>query len=107
MSKELTFNKYQELSRMTDCHPPERRLEACVLGLAAEAGEVAGKLSKQMRGDSVDRAPMASELGDVLWYLAMVADELGYELADIAQHNIYKLADRDRRGVIKGDGDNR
>lgn len=107
MSKELTFNKYQELGRLTDIHPPARRLEACVLGLAAEAGEVAGKLSKQIRGDRLDHQPMASELGDVLWYLAMVADALGYELADIAQHNLYKLADRDRRGVIKGDGDNR
>lgn len=107
MTQALTFHKYQALAKLTDVHRPETRLEACVLGLAAEAGEVAGKLSKRLRGDSVDTQPIANELGDVLWYIAMVADELGYDLGELAQHNLYKLDDRSKRQVIRGDGDDR
>lgn len=82
------------------------------LGLANEAGEVAGKIKKIFRdkageiGDG-DRRALASELGDVLWYLAQVATELGLSLDEIATSNIAKLRDRKSRGKIHGDGDDR
>ena len=50
---------------------------------------------------------IAKELGDVLWYMANLAFELGYDLGDIAAINIQKLVDRQERGKIHGDGDNR
>ena len=82
------------------------------LGLANEAGEVAGKIKKIFRdkggviGAEESRA-LEAELGDVLWYLAQVATELGLSLDAIAEHNIAKLLDRKARGAIRGDGDNR
>ena len=90
------------------------------LGLGNEAGEVLGKVKKLVRDDNGNmlitsqleitdekRAAIAKELGDTLWYLAMVATEMNLSLNDIAYENIQKLADRKERGVLKGDGDNR
>jgi len=50
---------------------------------------------------------IAKELGDVLWYLAQMASELGASLEDVARGNIEKLRSRKERGMISGSGDNR
>ena len=83
-----------------------------VLGLVGESGEVAEKFKKWVRDlDSdetrIDRADIAKELGDVLWYLAVLADYLDLSLDDIAAANLAKLASRQDRGVLGGTGDNR
>ncbi|GAA5191364.1 nucleoside triphosphate pyrophosphohydrolase family protein [Rugosimonospora acidiphila] len=83
-----------------------------VLGLVGESGEVAEKFKKWVRDlDSdesrIDRADIAKELGDVLWYVAVLADYLDLSLNDIAAANLAKLASRHRRGVLGGSGDNR
>ena len=83
-----------------------------VLGLNGEAGEVAEKLKKIIRDkNSVitdeDKAEMAKEIGDVLWYLAVFAHDLGVPLSEIAQANLDKLKSRQNRGVLGGSGDNR
>ncbi len=83
-----------------------------VLGLVGEAGEIAENVKKLVRdknGDlaQLDRDDMAAELGDVLWYAAVLASFLGLSLDDIAQRNLDKLADRQRRAVLGGSGDKR
>ena len=78
--------------------------------LVGEAGEVANKAKKILRGDYQAKdiqEQIAGELGDVLWYLAMVAYEFDLSLEDIAQANLDKLASRKQRGVLKGSGDTR
>ena len=47
------------------------------------------------------------ELGDVLWYVAQVASELGLSLDKIANQNIEKLYSRLERGKLSGSGDSR
>ena len=84
--------------------------EACVLGLLAEAGEVAGVFQKLMRGDYTPQEAMArlyKELGDVLWHIAEVASDNGWSLEEIMKDNIDKLESRRLRNVITGSGDNR
>lgn len=65
------------------------------LGIAGEAGEVADHVKKYIgHGHPLDKEKIAKELGDVLWYLAMMSDQLGLDLSDVAEMNIKKLKKR-------------
>lgn len=93
-------------------HDKRNELRHLVLGLVGESGEIAEKFKKWVRDlDSdesrIDRADIAGELGDVLWYVAVLADYLDLSLDDIAVANLTKLANRQGRGVLSGSGDNR
>jgi NTP pyrophosphatase (non-canonical NTP hydrolase) len=109
----MDFNDYQTKSRKTAGYPAiGHPVIYPVLGLVNEAGEVAGKIKKVFRdkdGHISDetRSALKAELGDVLWYIAQVATELGLTLDEIAEYNITKLYNRLERGKIRGDGDNR
>lgn len=113
MNYSLSFDEYESAAAETAVYPDRgNNLNYPVLGLAGEAGEVAGKLSKVWRdkGGQVDdemRAKLIDEAGDVLWFLSSVCHELGTSLEEVAQANLYKLRDRKDRGVIQGDGDQR
>jgi NTP pyrophosphatase (non-canonical NTP hydrolase) len=114
---DMDFKKYQESAKTFilgdfKSMPPMELAKYCALGLSEESGEVAGKVKKTIRDnhsclDSEKCKAIAFELGDVLWYLTVMADTLGYTLEDIARMNIEKLTDRRNRGVIQGSGDNR
>src|SRR5438270_1616212 len=108
----VELSDYQALSRRTAEYPREAWLAYPALGLAGEAGEVAEHAKKAIRDDGgvlteERRTAMAKELGDVLWYVAQLASELGLELDAIAQGNLEKLLSRQRRGVLSGSGDER
>lgn len=96
----MTFNSYQNFTRTTAFYPQESAIGYCALGLAGEAGEVANNVKKIVR-DKVDKtAAIVDELGDVLWYIARLADELGVDLSDVVDFNVEKLERRtaERRG---------
>ena len=102
------FNEYQRWTRETAIYPADKSIEYCGLKLCSEAGEVAGKIGKWVRGDKqLQRDEVCKELGDVLWYVARLADDLEINLSDVAEMNRGKLMSRKHRGVIKGDGDER
>ena len=106
----MNFNEYQKLARSTAVYPEEYKVVYPALGLCGEAGEVADKIKKTVRGDTpLDEVTgsIAMELGDVLWYVAVLADDLGVELEDVAKWNVDKLQRRMKSNKIKGDGDNR
>lgn len=102
---DLTLNAYQKAARRTAIYTDKIIYPA--LGLCGESGEVAEKIKKYLRDGTLNDKEVAKELGDVLWYIANLAEDLGYDLAEIADMNLEKLADRTNRNVIKGSGDNR
>lgn len=113
LATNMDLNSYQTSALQTAIYPNMSfNFAYPALGLVGEAGEVADKLKKVIRdnnGELTDpvRDAVAKELGDVLWYLAVLAYELDYDLNTIAQGNLDKLASRQERGVLTGSGDNR
>lgn len=105
----MTLNAYQKFTDSTKTFPEKHAIVYPALGLAEEAGEVAGKVKKWLRGDTetLDVERTKKEMGDVLWYLASLATDLGITLEDVAQTNIEKLTKRKETGTLKGDGDDR
>jgi NTP pyrophosphatase (non-canonical NTP hydrolase) len=109
----MNFSDYQTRSRATAQYPTiGHPVIYPTLGLANEAGEVAGKIKKVFRDKGGEigaetREALQAELGDVLWYIAQVCTELDLSLDDVAEANLAKLLDRQARGKIRGDGDNR
>jgi NTP pyrophosphatase (non-canonical NTP hydrolase) len=108
----MDLNDYQQAARRTAIYAAQHRVLYPALGLASEAGEVAGKIKKVLRdqGGDFGRAPIEAikdELGDVLWYVALLASDLGLSLEEVAAANLTKLASRKDRDQLRGGGDRR
>ena len=104
----MEFNEYQKLARTTAVYPEQYKIMYPALGLAGEVGEVCEKIKKHFRDDTpLNKEELKKELGDVLWYLAIVSEDCGIELDDVAVTNYLKLKSRKERDVIHGSGDNR
>lgn len=115
----MNLNEYQKQALTTDSFNKsgvvpvtEMSFVSKILGLVGESGEVAEKIKKIIRNnDGVmsedQRLELGKELGDVLWYIAVLSRYLGYDLEEVGQQNLDKLSDRAQRGVIASKGDNR
>jgi len=106
----MNFSEYQKKANATAIYDSKFSILYPTLGLAGEAGEVAEKVKKIIRDNKSiidEKESVAKELGDVLWYVAAVARDIGYSLDVIAEMNIEKLESRKERGVLQGNGDNR
>lgn len=103
----MDLDTYQKAIAVFDLYPPEKVLEYTALGLANESGEYAGRVKKWIRHDrdTIDSMACALELGDILWYLSRAASGLGFSLSEIAEMNYSKLAQRQKKGSLRGDGD--
>lgn len=110
----MTFDEYQKqaLTTKQDTFEPLMQKTIWAMGVVGEAGEVVEKWKKivaykQGKTSQADLDELAKELGDVVWYIAVMAHSLGYSFDDIMQRNVEKLKSRKERGVITGKGDNR
>lgn len=102
-----SMDDYQEFVESMVITKGPNRLAENSLGLAGEAGEVVDKVKKFYRDGVIDEEAVAKELGDALFYVAALANHLGYDLSDIARMNREKLTDRKERNKLQGNGDNR
>jgi NTP pyrophosphatase (non-canonical NTP hydrolase) len=111
--KALSFNEYQRKARETAIYPNiGKNYVYPTLGISGEAGEIAEKVKKIQRDKEgiigeEERKELVKEIGDVLWYLANFAEELDITLDEAAKQNIQKLSSRQKRGKLRGSGDNR
>jgi NTP pyrophosphatase (non-canonical NTP hydrolase) len=109
----MDFNDYQQAALKTAIYPDRgQNFTYPALGLMGEAGEVADKLKKVLRDkggvlSDTDKLNVSKEIGDVLWYVAVLCAELNADLNAVAEGNLAKLASRQERGVLSGSGDDR
>lgn len=110
----MTFDDYQKQAITTNLSKEDRLQELMqqVLGLGDEAGEVQAIFKKWIRDNDADPAKLdtknvAKELGDILWYIAVVAHDLKIPLSEVAELNVEKLRSRQQRGKLGGSGDDR
>ena len=123
----MTLKDYQEKA-MTTCMPSSENFSYMFLNLVGEVGEFASKVAKHIRkghysvmdsnianGSNIDDLTepqvaldeLKKEAGDILWQLSGLCTVMGWSLEEVAQMNLDKLASRNSRGVIDGNGDNR
>ena len=123
----MNLNEYQEKA-MATCTESSSNFSYMMLNLVGEVGEFASKVAKEIRKEKMwignrfeinklwisaneDQEKVKEELkkeaGDILWQLSGLCKVMGWNLEDIAQMNLDKLASRQKRGVIVGNGDNR
>jgi len=109
----ISATLYQEKACETAIFPKNKAMEYLTLGLTGEAGEIANKVKKFIRDGAAQdeylakRIEIGYEIGDVLWYCAVLAKEMEMNLGHIMENNLQKLADRKKRGTLSGSGDNR
>lgn len=127
----MELNDYQKKA-MTTCMPSCNNFSYMMLNLFGEVGEFSSKVAKALRkkmlhiggetysanslivgegleGDKIDTfdEDLMKEAGDILWQLSGLCSVMGWTLEEVAQQNLDKLASRQQRNVIDGDGDNR
>lgn len=109
----MTFQEYQDKAKTTAIYPNiGNNFIYPTLGLVGEAGELADKVSKIIRDENYvltdeKKIEIIKEMGDVLWYMANLAEELGTSFEDVASRNLEKLKSRQERNELGGSGDNR
>ena len=126
----MELNEYQQKA-MGTCMPSCKNFSYMFLNLVGEVGEFSSKVAKLIRKEDAhigstcperagnselyiddsegfaDMVELGKEAGDILWQLAGLCHVMGWDLEDVAQQNLRKLASRKERGVIDGNGDNR
>ena len=120
----MELSKYQKHA-METCVPESNNPLYMLMEIGEEVGELQGKFSKAIRKGKIvffnnvmiddmkdeERVEfdelVKKEIGDVLWGLSGLCSVLDWDLGEIAQMNLDKLADRKNRKVIVGNGDKR
>ena len=108
----MTLDEYQYHALETAIYPKQYKVIYPALGITGEAGECSDKVKKVIRdnnGEFTDdrKREIAKEIGDVLWYCAALAHDIGYTLNEVGEMNVEKLNSRKERNKINGSGDNR
>jgi NTP pyrophosphatase (non-canonical NTP hydrolase) len=108
----MEIKEYQEIIKKTAVYPKNKALEYCTMGLCGESGEVAEKMKKLFRdqnGKVTDqfKKDVKKELGDVIWYVTALSNELGFSLEEVLDANYEKLIKRRQTNTLHGNGDDR
>lgn len=119
----MELNDYQKQA-MTTCTESSNNFAYMFMNLVGEVGEFSSKVAKWVRKGQLnisgneltkpfakftgeDEVELRKEAGDILWQFSGLCTVMGWTLEEVAQENLAKLADRQKRSVIVGNGDNR
>jgi len=104
-NKHISLKEYQELCQTTAKKFDDKVQEISDfgLGLAGEAGDAAGCIKKTYFHDNNQTAGIRENLGDILWYEAMICNFFGWNLTEILEENIAKLKKRYPQGFTEKD----
>lgn len=102
----MNLKEYQKICKKTAKKFDDKREEAYTwgLGMAGEAGDVAGCIKKVFAHEnkSVEKG-IKENIGDTLWYIAMLCNVFGWDLNEILNENVSKLAKRYPNGFTLKD----
>ena len=122
----MELNMYQEQAMETCMMPTCDNISYMLLNLVGEVGEFASKIAKGIRkGEMMIKDNMLclnpkkvtkesharlgeslmAEAGDILWQLSGLCTIMGWDLEEVAEYNLKKLAERKKNGTIAGNGD--
>lgn len=106
--KIMNFNEYQKWAKSTGIYPESAKVIYPAMGLAGETGELLNILKKIIRDQvDADRDRLVGEIGDILWYLAVLSQDLGIDFDEVVTYNVDKLNGRKARGTLRGSGEER
>ena len=105
----MTLNEYQDFAIRSAIYPIDMKVIYPCIGLSGACGEVAEKIKKGIRDNNglFNIKDIGLELGDVLWYVANIANDLGLTLEEIAIMNEDKIIKRKQNNTLRGNGDYR
>lgn len=104
-NSKITLDQYQKLCKTTakKFKSKEKELSNWGLGLVGEAGDIAGCIKKTLFHSNDQRQGIKENLGDTMWYLAMICNVFGWNLEEILKENIEKLQKRYPQGFTEKD----
>lgn len=96
----MNLKEYQALARRTQNSELnwEEKERHALFGMASEVGEIHAIYQKVYQGHEMDCMKVVDEMGDLMWFVAELADTIGVSLDDVADHNIAKLKKRYPQG---------
>jgi NTP pyrophosphatase (non-canonical NTP hydrolase) len=106
------FFDYERIAMSTKVGWNKNEILYPLVGMCGETGEVADKIKKVIRDKNgnfskEDKIEILKEIGDTLWYMTALCQDLGYTLKDAANINLEKVTKRREENTIHGEGDNR
>jgi NTP pyrophosphatase (non-canonical NTP hydrolase) len=112
--KRIDFKQYQDFTHTTNILPSDKTEQYLMTGLASEVGELCSNYAKRLRDVDDETTSKINyilrqeqELGDICWFISEICTLYELRLDEVAQENMKKLKDRQKRDKIKGDGDDR
>lgn len=106
----ISIEEYQEFTPTTFIVDKYYAKPYLLAGLVAEAGEISGQYAKFLRGDFDSdelHYRLRKELGDLMYFISQLCNELEWDTRDILQENVEKLTKRQTENKLRGDGDDR
>lgn len=95
-NKKVSLKEYQKLVKRTakKYKDKEKEISTWGLGVAGEAGDLVGCIKKTVyQGDDQIKG-IKENIGDTMWYLAMICNFYNWDFEEVLAENIEKLRKR-------------